>query len=269
MVQMKTAYPVATKDCHCNVKAYKGEFTPAFQILREQGYEGVELLVKNPDTLERDALEQALSRCDLCLAAIGTSPMQMEEKLFLVHPDRENRQEARRRLSELLKLCAQYQVPMLLGKYRGQLGSEPECSVDSMESMLKGVCEEAGRLGVEILLEPQNADNINNINTITDGMEWINTLKYKKVGLLADIYHMGITEQSVCESLKLAAGRIGFIHIADSNRKIPGEGTMDLTSVMETLKKISYNGYLSPEIDQVPDSTEASARSIRFMKKHI
>lgn len=264
---MKFAYPVATKDCQCNVKAYKGEFAPAFQLLSEQGYEGVELLVKNPDTLERDVLEQALYHYDLRLAAIGTSPMQIEEKLFLIHPDVENRREARRRLSELLKLCAQYQVPLLLGKYRGQLGPEPGCSADNMREMLEDVCEEASQLGAGILLEPQNATQINNLNTVAETMEWVNALQYEKLGIHADTYHMEIAEKSVCESLKLAAGKIGFIHISDSDRKIPGEGTMDFAAIMRTLKDISYQGYLSPEIDQTPTSTDASAQSIRFMKK--
>lgn len=237
--------------------------------MHEQGYQGVELLVKNPDTLERDTLECALNRCDLRLAAIGTSPMQIEDKLFLIHPNEENRQEARRRLSELLKLCAQFHVPMLLGKYRGQLGPEPGCSADSMKKMLESVCEEAGRLGAEILLEPQSASNINNLNTIAETLKWIGDLSYERLGLHGDIYHMGITEQSVCESLKLAAGKIGFIHISDSDRKIPGEGGMDLISVMKTLKEISYRGYLTPEIDQIPDSIFASAQSIRFMKKYV
>lgn len=78
-----------------------------------------------------------------------------------------------------------------------------------MEAVLRDICREAESLNVKILLEPQNFASINNINTIEDGLEWIQRLGHGGLGLLADFYHMGITENSIAESLMKAGNHIG------------------------------------------------------------
>ena len=264
---MKLAYPVASAESDGKSMAWYGAYDEIFPQLREMGYEGIELLVQNPEKTDIKRLETALGKWGLKIAAIGTSPMQGVEHLFLIHPDQAIRQEARRRCGGLLRLCARYQVPALIGKYRGQLTDEAGCKQADLELVLKDICREAGELGVQVLLEPQNSTNINNINTIGEGLEWIRRIGYGRLGLLADIYHMGITEKSICESLKMAGRQIGFIHMSDSGRKIPGEGELPLKEVMEALKEIPYEGYISLEIGQKPDSFQAAAGAVRFLKK--
>ena len=225
----------------------------------------MELLIANPDTVQREILMEQLERIGLKLAVIGTSPMQIGEKLFLLHPDPENRREARRRMSGLIALCAEFEVPAVIGKYRGQIADAPGCREGDLEAVLKDVCAEASSFGVPVLIEPQNATNINNIHTIQDGLDWIQRIGYEKMGLLADIYHMGITEHSIVDSLRHASGHIGFIHMSDSDRKVPGDGTLPIGDVVKTLEETGYSGYISLEIDQIPDPVTASGRSASFL----
>lgn len=262
---MKLAYPVAEPAYTGKVKAYTGGYAAAFSSLRKQGYQGVELLIANPDTVQKDVLREELERFGLKLAVIGTSPMQIGEKLFLLHQDPENRREARRRMSGLIRLCAEFQVAAVIGKYRGRLADAPGCRENDLEAMLKDVCAESASFGVPVLIEPQNATNINNINTIQDGLDWIRRIGYEKMGLLADIYHMGITEPSIVDSLRHAAGHIGFIHMSDSERKVPGDGTLPIADVVRTLDETGYGGYISLEIDQNPDPETVSERSAGFL----
>ncbi|MDO4268579.1 MAG: sugar phosphate isomerase/epimerase [Eubacteriales bacterium] len=264
---MKLAYPVAEPAYKGKVKAFTGGYGPAFAWMKEHGYEGVELLIANPDTVDTAQLDGELARYGLNVAAVGTSPMQIGEKLFLIHPDPENRREARRRASGLLRLCARYGAPALIGKYRGQLSEAPGCSEADLEEVLRDVCREAEKLGVTVLLEPQNKTNINNINTISDGLDWISRLGCKNTGLLADVYHMGITEPSATDSVKMAAGQIGFVHMSDSERKTPGDGALPVRQVVKVLEESGYKGYISLEIDQKPDPETAAARSARYLKE--
>lgn len=263
---MKLAYPVAEPAYKGKAKAFTGGYGPAFAWMKAHGYEGVELLIANPDTVDTEELDRELNRYGLKVAAIGTSPMQIGEKLFLIHPDEENRREARRRASGLLKLCARYQAPALIGKYRGQLSDEPGCGEKDMETALRDVCREAKALDVPVLLEPQNASNINNINTISDGLLWTARLGYEGAGLLADVYHMSITERSVTDSINMAAGQIGFVHMSDSERKVPGDGKLPIARVVKALKENGYDGYISLEINQEPDAKTAAARSAKYLK---
>lgn len=264
---MRLAYPVAEPAYTGKVKAYTGGYEAAFSALQKQGYQGVELLIANPDTVQKEILTEELDKFHLKLAVIGTSPMQIGEKLFLLHPDPENRREARRRMSGLIRLCAALGVPAVIGKYRGQIADAPGCREQDLEAVFKDICEEAAAADVPILIEPQNATNINNINTIQDGLDWIRRIGYGKMGLLADIYHMGITESSIADSLRRAAGKIGFIHMSDSDRKVPGTGTLPIREVMKTLEEIGYGGYVSLEIDQIPSSEAVSGQSAGFLLK--
>ena len=76
---------------------------------------------------------------------------------------------------------------------------------------------------------------------------------------------MGITEKSIPESIRRAVGRIGFIHMADSERKVPGEGKLPVGEVMKILQEEKYEGYISLEIDQMPSCEEAAERSARML----
>lgn len=153
---MKLAYPVVSPESGGRVKACYGPYEDIFPKLKEMGYEGIELLVQDPERVDTALLDQALEKWELSLAAIGTSPMQSEEKLFLIHPDKACSGEAKERCHSLLKLCARYQVPALIGKYRGQVMDEEGCREKDLEAALAQVCREAKALGVEVLLGPHD-----------------------------------------------------------------------------------------------------------------
>ena len=67
------------------------------------------------------------------------------------------------------------------------------------------------------------------------------------------------------DSLRHAAEYIGFIHMSDSDRKVPGDGTLPIADVVMTLEEIQYSGYISLEINQIPDPVSASERSAKFL----
>lgn len=262
---MKYAYPVTTPECSKPVMAYMTGYETVFSKLHSLGYGGVELLLRDPGMVRTDELDEALEKNQLQIAAIGTSPMQVEEKLFLLHPDADNRREARRRCSGLLGLCSRYHAPALIGKYRGQVLDDPHCTRRDLETVIRDICDEAAALDVEVLLEPQNASNINNLNTIEESLAWIQKIGYGRLGLLADIYHMGITEENILDSLKKALPKLGLIHMADSDRKIPGMGALPIRKIMEFLREQEYGRFISMEIKQLPCSGIAAGESIGYL----
>ena len=115
-------------------------------------------------------------------------------------------------------------------------------------------------------MEPQNPDNINNLNTIGQALAFIRRLGLDNLGIQADIYHMGITEESVEDSLKAAGDLVGFVHMADSGRMVPGLGELPIRRILQALEGMGYEGYISMEIRQWPDSRRASALSALTLK---
>ena len=258
---MRLSYPIAAPDSSVKLQAFCGEYEPAFEWLAGHGYTGVELLVRDPAALDVGRLDGLLTAWGLEISAIGTSPMQVQDHIFLLCEDEENRREAMARCRDLIGLAAYYKVPALIGKYRGQVVERPGCRMEDLARVFKEICGEAKKKGVRVLVEPQNAGNLNNLNTMAETMEWIDETGIENLGIQADIFHMGITERSITESLKAAGDRIGFIHMADSGRMVPGLGELPIRQVLRTLGEISYGGYLSMEIRQWPDSRRAAALS--------
>jgi len=68
------------------------------------------------------------------------------------------------------------------------------------------------------------------------------------------------------QSIENAGDRIFHFHIADSNRWYPGAGHIDFPAVVEQLKRIGYDGFLSAEIIPMPDPDTAAAKNISFMR---
>lgn len=263
---MKLSYPVSTPDSQVKVQAFCGEYEAAFEWLAEHGYAGVEILVRDPAALSVERLDGLLARWGLNVSAIGTSPMQVQDHLFLLHPEEENRREAMARCRELIRLGEYYRAPVLIGKYRGQLADLPGCREADLDRVFREICGFASAGKVRVLMEPQNPDNINNLNTISQALAFIRRLGLDNLGIQADIYHMGITEESVEDSLKAAGDLVGFVHMADSGRMVPGLGELPIRRILQALEGMGYEGYISMEIRQWPDSRRASALSALTLK---
>ena len=71
--------------------------------------------------------------------------------------------------------------------------------------------------------------------------------------LMLDTFHMNIEEDSFSDVIIRGNDRLVNMHFADNNRKMPGQGHIDFKSIITSLKKISYLGYISFE-PTIPNS---------------
>lgn len=259
---MKLSYPVLVPDTTAKVMAWCEGYQEAFYTLKKLGYEGIELLVRDPLKVDRELLNELLKENQLSLSSIGTSPMQKEDQLFLMDEDPEKRREAYRRLKDLIDLAAYYQVPVLIGKYRGMEGTQSGSTLNDFKTIMEHAGKWAEDAGIELYIEPQSEDSINNLNTVSESITWIKGLNCNNIKLLLDLYHMDKTEQSITESLLNARNYLGMIHVSDSDRLIPGYGQIPMKAALNTLDKIGYQGYLSMEVKQEPGPVQAAERSI-------
>ena len=62
---------------------------------------------------------------------------------------------------------------------------------------------------------------------------------------------------------------MGYIHFADSNRKIFGTGHIDFLDIMNNLKWVNYTGWISVEILPYPSAYIAAKEAINYIKPII
>lgn len=267
-MKMKLSYPVCIPETQEDIMAWCENPEKGIKYLSKNGYKGIELLVKDPASVEKEKLQQILKENGMVISAIGTTPMQKEEHLFLLSENQKIREEAEKRLEGLIDLAEWFRAPVLIGKYRGNVKDADFCRMEDLERIIGRADQMAGSKNVELFIEPQNTTNINNLNTVGETVAWIEKNGFSNVRLLMDIFHMDKTENDIEDTLTEYRDYTGMIHMSDSERKVPGFGKIDIRQILETLEKNEYQGYLSMEIKQKPDTkfvAALSAMSLQYM----
>lgn len=111
-------------------------------------------------------------------------------------------------------------------------------------------------LKVTIVLEPLNKGETNILNSVTEGIEYVDAIGRPRIQLLADFYHM-MKENEDPDAIRKAGARIRHCHIAElEGRKAPGTQGEDLSAFFKALKDIGYNGGVSCECGWPKENVE-------------
>ncbi|MGE3399603.1 MAG: sugar phosphate isomerase/epimerase family protein [Candidatus Nitrosocosmicus sp.] len=98
---------------------------------------------------------------------------------------------------------------------------------------------------IELVLEPLNRYSTPYCSNYADALFILKNCS--DLQLMLDTFHMNIEEDSYSDVILQANKRLAHMHFADNNRKMPGEGHVDFKTIVKSLKKISYNGYVGFE----------------------
>ena len=136
-----------------------------------------------------------------------------------------------------------------LGYIRGNYGKE-ETEADALKRIAESLVElgaYAKSIGTNILLEPINRYEINTLNNGYTTVDFIKNNGIEGVKLCLDLFHMNIEDRSIEGTIQHAKGMIGGMHTPDSNRYAVGDGHFDFPSIVNTLKSVDYDGFLTLE----------------------
>lgn len=113
--------------------------------------------------------------------------------------------------------------------------------------ILTNLSKYAKDYGVQLLLEPLNRYNTPFCTTATDAISIARQLNQDNFGVLLDTYHMNIEEDSFADAITQCDGLLRHTHFADNNRKMPGRGHIDFRTIVDSLRKIGYDNFISFE----------------------
>ena len=233
------------------------------------GFDAVEIFPRSAEELNARELKQLLQQHNLKLAAMGTGAGWVVHKLRLTDPDAQVRAKAREFTASVIDFAGSFGAPAIIGSMQGRSEGAVtrEQAFDWLREHLEQLSPRAHALGVPLLFEPLNRYETNLVNSIADGLELLEPLRTTNVKLLMDLFHANIEEASIAESLQRAAGAVGHVHFADSNRRAAGLGHIDFAPIAEALRGIGYHGYASAEILPLPDSDTAAKQTIASFRK--
>jgi sugar phosphate isomerase/epimerase len=271
---MKFAIVLSTNQTRFNAVAFQGNFQENVARIAEIGYDGVELAIRDPAMIDISAVQHTLARHNLVVPAIGTGQAYGEDNLSFTDPNKEVRRQAVGRIQAHIQLAAEFEAVVILGLIRGvvQPGVAPEQAMDWLVSALKECSETAASHNVRLALEPINRGETDLINTTEDGLKLLSRVGAGDsiFGLLLDTYHMNIEETNLHDSMRKAAPHIFHFHVADSNRRYPGAGSLDFKTTLTQLRDdLAYQGWVSAETLPYPDVETAAEKGLAHLRACI
>lgn len=247
-------------------------FREKIENLQSFGYEGVEL--------RGDGLAARIGEVRRVLKDTGVTATCIcgGYKFGLLFPDKDERAQVRQEIRSLLSLAGEvgaegviivpiFGAPRLpdLSPWRTVETVEEELLVEQLAEL----AEYAGTQGTKLILEPLNRYETHFLRRVHQAVEICARVGSPHITVLADLFHMNIEEVSIPDALREAREWLGYVHLADSNRLLPGMGHTDFSAAFAALKEIGYQGWMSLECGVPEGVGEALARSLRFMQSQL
>jgi len=236
---------------------------PLLARIKDWGFDGVELFLSPDEPVDIAAVRKMLD--ELGLERTTCSVIPREANLVSAQAD------VRARGAEVLKRCvertAELGASLICGPLYAGLGvmtgrrrteDEWNWAVDA----LRTAARRGQELGVTLCIEPLNRFETYFLNTQADAALLVHDVGAPNVKVHFDTFHANIEEQHPADSLRTIAKELGHVHISENDRGIPGTGHNDWRGVLEALRDIGYNGWLTIESFAQPEPGLAAAAAI-------
>ncbi len=119
--------------------------------------------------------------------------------------------------------------------------------LDNVARVLEAASAHAMQHGIALGIEPVNRYESHLINTAAQGVEMIERVGADNIFLHLDTYHMNIEEKGAGNGILDGREHLRYIHLSESDRGTPGEGTCDWDEIFVSLAAIGFNGGLAME----------------------
>jgi sugar phosphate isomerase/epimerase len=228
---------------------YFGEdVAKSIERLAKFGYDAIEL-VGEPDAYDTKRVRNLVSDYGISVSSICSIYNQERD---LAHPDANKRRQAIDYVKRVADMSAEVGAPVMIvaptanGKTASLVNFDDEVKW-AIEGIREGA-EYAAKLNVNLCIEAWNRYETYMLNRLDQAVDMWKEVNLPNVGIMGDVFHMNIEEENIAEAIRQSGDALIHVHLADSNRKAPGLGHVDFAPVLQALKDINYQGYLSFEI---------------------
>jgi len=246
-----------------------------FDFAIRAGFAGIELRARGDGEFASRLPElRAAARAGVVMATVCP-----ETDHFIGDFDADRRRDAVAQLRSQLSIIAELGgtgvlTPASWGMFSLRLPpfDPPRQPAEDREVLLEALlelAEHAASEGVWLAVEPINRYEdymINRLDQAVDLAEEVEReLGLDSVRVCADLFHMNIEEDDLAAAIRAAGPRIAHIHVDDTNRLQPGAGHMDFAAVLDALREVGYDDWLTFECRLRGEPEQALPASTRFL----
>lgn len=233
------------------------------------GYQAIEVHLRENDPVDLPAILATMNRTGVNISTLVTGRLMTEGNCSLSDDRPYAMNAAIGGTKQYIDLAASLGADLVIGWLLGNIPAGTLCRkryLDRLARNLRLLTPYAAERGVRINIEIINHYEVNIFTTVKSLMDFKKEYGLENLYVHLDTFHMNIDEDSFETAIRLAGNQIGYVHLADNQRRFPGSGMLDFKSILSLLRSVDYEGYLSVECFPVPDGEEAARRAIGYMR---
>jgi D-psicose/D-tagatose/L-ribulose 3-epimerase len=262
------------------------ELLDRFPAIRQQGFDGVEMLIIRPGEVPVAAIRRSLRESQLECTFSAIVPA----GLSAISEDAAVRRKTQAHLDECVRVAAEAGAKILagplyspVGYFSGHRRTEDEWkrAVECYQSL--GDTLQAH--GVTLAIEPLNRFETYFLNTAADAARLAAEAGHPNVGVLFDTFHANIEEKDVAAALLAAGPQVKHFHASENDRGTPGTGHTDWPAVFKALAELRYDEWVTIESfgfalgelsaaasiwrDLAPSAEAIAFEGVKFLKRGL
>lgn len=243
------------------------EVRTKLEVLKEYGYDGVELNLTEPVGFDLDRFEQWLDELGLVVPSLLTGEA-YNDGLCLSVPDAGVRRRAVERLIGYLDTAKRFGAILVVGLLQGLRSDEPDPTVANQRIIegLRAVSDAAVTKGVQFVVEPVNHLQVGFNNTVAEVRALVRAVGSPAIKPMVDTIHMNIEESSLTGPIEDCGEDLRHVHLCESNGGRFGSGHIDFAAVLRTLGEVNYQHFASVKIYRELEFEEAARSSMAYLR---
>jgi len=262
----------------CNETFQDWKLADVCHVIKRLGYEGVEVmpatLSDDPATLsnaQRVDLRRAMASEGIVYAGLH-AVLSAPKGLHITTPDEAVRRGSWDYIRRLLDLSADLGEGgvMVFGSSKQRSttnGSSVEDAVKRFADGLAGVAEAAGERNITLVIEPLAPHLSNVVNTLAEAVAMAREINHPAVQTMFDTHNSSAETLRTGELLRKYRAHIRHIHLNEMDGRRPGASNYDFKALLQALKDIDYQGWVSVEVfDFAPGGERIAVDSLQFLR---
>jgi len=236
-------------------------FGETFAMLRDAGYEGIEVPLFDPEPAKAKRTGERLR--ELGLVPLGVTARSEDQSPISADPAvRRQAVEATKREIDACAalgasiLCGPLAAPLGVFSGRGPTADERQRSAET----LRVASEYAAEHGVTLVVEYLNRFELYLVNCAADAASLVREIDHPNCRLMYDTFHAHIEEKDPRTALRACADVLVHVHASENDRGTPGSGQVDWDATFAGLDEIGYDGWVVVEAfgDALPELAAAT-----------
>lgn len=239
------------------------------KLAKKIGFEGVEVPILDLDSFPQEELKKLKEKINIEILC-GTG---LSEETDISSPILKRRKKGVDYLKRCIEIASAISSPQLGGVLYAPWGKASsiyrekgrrETAIESMRE----VCKFAKKSKIILAIEPLNRYETSFINTVDEGIDFIQKVGSESLKLHLDTFHMNIEEKNLESSFEKAKDYFFHFHVGENNRSLPGFGNLNWQLISKYVRNIGYSRWVVIEsLINYPCEIASEANTWRILSK--